>query len=154
MSKDNGIKVIEETINQKNGTFLNVTYHINKDKGIVICRIYPGYDEMSILTATKESYIKSLFNRNAKEFYSGKARCSEEDTFNEEYGKRLAYNKAMRKYQDCKSGFYRFLARTYKEELSIIYGCISKAENSRILSEQRIDKMTDNYSEYIANMKV
>lgn len=105
MAKDNiTIETYEER--HKNDCYAAVTYYINKDKKVVVCKIEPYSDYESFCSKPRsndESYnYKSVFMKSFFDFcgdmnisFTGKAECCGDDIFDVEFGKKLAYDKAM-----------------------------------------------------------
>ena len=99
----------------KNDCYANVSYFINASKRIIVCKIEPYIaDEQFPLFSIrngldyKQSMAKSFFEMcgDTNTSFVGKAVCMEEDEFNVEFGKRLAYDKAMFKLFDAKKKFF------------------------------------------------
>ena len=53
-----------------------VSFHVNKEKGVIICRLYDRWYDT---------------------YHIGKARCLNDDKFNEKYGRSIAFNRARQK---------------------------------------------------------
>ena len=74
-----------------------IKYFINKEERTVVCVLeqceYDFIDFMSRLD-NPLTYAPPRFSYRMPSAFHGRARCSEEDTWDEEYGKRLAYHRA------------------------------------------------------------
>lgn len=100
----------------------NVVYHINKDKGVVVCILKCDTEEPQLIF---ESTLFKIYradnirvcgiydpNRNTKinEQYVGIARCSKNDTFDEEFGKKLALARAkVKKTYALQKQFFKYI---------------------------------------------
>lgn len=71
----------------------DTTYYVNKEKRTVVCKIndcmYNLCDEVEGKGMPPHEYLL------LKDSYIGKAVCSVDDTFDEEFGKKLAFNRAV-----------------------------------------------------------
>lgn len=100
----------------KNDCYANVSFFINEKKRVIVCKVEPYVlDErfpMFMLSKKgldyKQSMAKSFFEMcgETDTSFIGKAVCMPEDEFNVEFGKRLAYDKAMFKLLDAKKKFF------------------------------------------------
>lgn len=91
---------------------MDVAYFINEEKGIVVCKPESKYDELDFIL----DYIRSkVANPNFRKILGqavykrvrdvviendvsiGIARCMPEDEFNEQIGRKIAYDKLVRK---------------------------------------------------------
>jgi hypothetical protein len=80
----------------------DVKYFIDKEKGIVVCKIMDTADDFLVFMAGSNNVlVNSLWKAmvNNPEFqmpreFVGKAQVSAEDVFDEELGKQIAYNRA------------------------------------------------------------
>lgn len=109
--KDNNIKKKVYHEPYKNGGYLQVTYFINDDKKTIVCKMEP---RTTINTkkdyCTYEDNITNdflLFCTNFKLSFIGKAVCVAPDEFNEDFGKKIAYDRAMLKYLDFKKRYIK-----------------------------------------------
>lgn len=90
--------------------FENVQYFVNEEKRVVVCKIYDDaegvVDDMAkynMLPANMESYLNAL----TPSMFVGKAKCSAEDVFDVELGKRIAYKRAVAKMFQSKQKILR-----------------------------------------------
>ena len=82
----------------------------SKEKKIVVCKLNEhGIDVVKDFIEKGVPYIKDM---EVNDFYIGKAICMDEDTFDVEKGKRIAYNKAMVKLINTK---IKAVRRVYKK---------------------------------------
>lgn len=103
----------------------NVVYHINKEKGVVVAIIKSNYSEPqdifeSIVTKNRKAGKLNIFSMydpyfnfdktGMKNQYVGIARCSKNDTFDEEFGKNLALARAkVKKTYDLQKQFFKYV---------------------------------------------
>lgn len=80
--------------------FENVQYFVNEEKRVVVCKIYDDpesvIDDMAkynMVPGSMEAYLYAL----GPSMFVGKAKCSAEDVFDVELGKRIAYKRAVAK---------------------------------------------------------
>ena len=105
----------------------NVEYRVYADKGIVVAIIRPdAYEALEEFNnkymAQSTSGIKLGFNWSSTSPHFGMpkkltavAKCHPEDTFNEELGKRIAFNKLRKKYNESKNKrLYKILECLHK----------------------------------------
>ena len=79
---------------------MKVNYYINEASKVVVCKI-TGCEESLIRDIFKSGYpYHSDFLLN--DSYVGKAKCSEDDIFDIEFGKKLAYQRAIVKLNTAK----------------------------------------------------
>lgn len=98
----------------KNDCYADVNYYINEEKRVVVCKVEPYAAtshfpwEIGKGLDYKQSMAKSFFEMcgETNTTFVGKAICMEEDTFDVEFGKKLAYDKAMFKLFDAKKKFF------------------------------------------------
>lgn len=73
----------------------DVEYFVIKNKGVVVCKLHNcetiAADRIIKYTGMK---IKNPYKYFIDNIFVGVAKCSPDDTFNEEYGKKLALTKA------------------------------------------------------------
>lgn len=84
---------------------MNVNFYVNEEKRTVVCKLSDTAEAVlddlvqnGYMPSTPECYEDGLL----KEGFTGKAKCSDEDTFDAEKGKRIAYKRAMAKYNRSK----------------------------------------------------
>jgi hypothetical protein len=147
--KDTVIEIKEDRY--KNNCFATVNYYINEKKKVIACRIEPDVEkDYSSLTALfnpghkglgyKESMERSFFEMCGEQNISfvGKAICMDDDEFNVEFGKNLAYDKAMFKLLAAKS---KFILNDVKELKGYIDADTAILED---ISKQ-VDKVTERF---------
>lgn len=76
-----------------------IEYHVYEDKGIVVCKLWgckyiPYYRIQKHFPANAEN---NFIRYSIDDVFVGIAKCAAEDTFDLEYGKKLALNKARSK---------------------------------------------------------
>jgi len=74
-----------------------IKYFINKEERTVVCVLEQcEYDFVDFVNRLDNplTYAPPRFSYRMPSTFRGRARCSKEDTWNEEYGKRLAYHRA------------------------------------------------------------
>lgn len=79
----------------------DIEFKVFKDKGVVVCKLY-DCETIAIRRINKYTRISCYsYNRFDNDLindvYVGVARCAPEDTFDEEYGKKLALARAKAK---------------------------------------------------------
>ena len=100
----------------------NVVYHVNKDKGVVVCILKCDTEEPRLIfeKALSKTYkaghmaVCAIYDPNGdtevNEQYVGIARCSKNDTFNEEFGKKLALARAkVKKTYALQKQFFKYI---------------------------------------------
>lgn len=117
--------------NYKHGCGADITYYINTKKKVIVCVVDPF---VNYYHDEDDMYVDffELCDDNDIEFI-GKAFCMEEDEFNVEFGKKIAYDKAMMKLFLNENKFI-------KERIKVAEKFI--AENKEILND--IDAKMDN----------
>lgn len=99
--------VIENIPNVNN---LSVNFFVSEEKKIVICKL--NEHRIDVVKDFIEKGIPYIKDMEVNDFYIGKAICMDEDTFDVEKGKRIAYNKAMVKLINAK---IKAVRRVYKK---------------------------------------
>lgn len=145
----------------KNNCFLSVTYFINESKKIIVCKLEPytvdldgfvlndEYNIDSLKTSFSTVSTRSFFNNCYINDISviGKATCIEPDEFDIEFGKKIAYDKAMFKLLDLKNRHYKkdiSLLDNFKEE---IIKCIED-------TNKQINKVTERYTKKLKEVSL
>ncbi len=136
----------------KNNCFLAVTYFINESKKIIVCKLEPYVDDLdgfgdeynnmellrtSLGVISTRAFFNNCYMNNISVI--GKAICVEPDEFDIEFGKKIAYDKAMFKLLDLKNRHYKkdmLLLDTFKEEIT---KCIED-------TNKQINKVTERYT--------
>ena len=96
----------------------DIEFKVFKDKRVVVCKLY-GCETIAISRIGKYTKI-SCFGRFNNDFiddvYVGVARCAPEDTFDEEYGKKLALARAKAKRgKAANNALYAFINDVKKD---------------------------------------
>lgn len=89
-----------------------VEYYVDEAKKVVVCKL-TGCERSLICDMCQEGYPHhpDFFLNDS---YVGKAKCSEDDTFDVEFGKKLAYQRAVAKLNTAK---VKTLKRFEKEQV-------------------------------------
>lgn len=106
----------------KDGCYADVYYFINSEKKVVVCKLVPhtdGYDYSRKLNY-KQSIVRTFFELCYEDDISfvGKATCMDNDEFNIEFGKRLAYDKAMLNLFDAKRKFFMRNIKNFESHIT------------------------------------
>lgn len=99
---------------------MKVSYHIDTEKGIVVCIIR---DCSYLLCDYIEQHSDLYLDWNKYEMpntFAGIARCAPEDTFNLELGKKIAYHKAQLKVTNSFFKHARKFLATYDKQLNLL----------------------------------
>lgn len=136
----------------KNNCYATVNYYINEQKRVIACKIEPGIetepfdlfaDNTSNITY-KTSMEKGFFEMCEDEgiSFTGKAVCLAEDEFNVQFGKNLAYDKAMFKMLDAKRRFIEKANKYLEKRIEA---------NNLILDDitKQLDKVTERFENKI-----
>lgn len=111
----------------------NVDYIVKEEEGVVVCIISDcNFNAVALVDKYSNifenpfvSFVPDAFLINDQ--YKGVAKCSQEDTFNEEYGKKLAYRKAYLKYVTALEKKVNFIANEHKKAMDRIKNGLDKA---------------------------
>lgn len=108
------------------GNSSDVEFIVKADKGVVVCKLY-NCSEIPVRRISKQVgtiFPYSVENYEIDNVYIGVAKCSPEDTFDEETGKRIALTKAKRKRgQAINNALKEFIADAEKDLKRIVeYG--------------------------------
>lgn len=105
----------------------NVEYIVKEEQGVVIC-IISGceFDAVELVDKHTDLFghpcVPDKFAISDK--YKGVARCTADDTFDVEYGKKLAFKKAYLKYTKALEKKVRFIVDDYKKySEKVLKGC-------------------------------
>ena len=120
------IKIIKEQYEDryKYDCYVTVNYYINESDKTVVCKLEPfclsnshfNYYDLSTCSEYVIAANRDFFNtcNNKNTTFIGKAKCMEEDTFDIDFGKKLAYDKAMLKMLNAKRTFFEGDTQTFK----------------------------------------
>ena len=109
----------------------DVNYIVNEEKGIVVCTISNcEANAIALVDSTTDAFgvpcgIPEVFFMNNQ--YKGVAKCMPEDTFDVEYGKKLAYRKAYLKYATALERKVKYIANDHKRYAEEILANFDKA---------------------------
>ena len=83
----------------------NVKYYVNRDKRTVVCVLsgcsWNAYNRIAKYVRNYNYFIDPIGGFRIKDEYIGIAKCSPEDTWDEDYGRRLAFARARKKRDDA-----------------------------------------------------
>lgn len=109
----------------------DVNYIINEEKGIVVCIISDcEYNAIALVENATDIMVNpidvpDIFFLSSQ--YKGIAKCVPEDTFNVEYGKKLAYRKAYVKYVSAFERKVKLITNDYKNYVTKVLNQFDKA---------------------------
>lgn len=109
-------------------------YFVNKEKGVVVCKLEDCFD--SVIYDMHQKGWPFDENLEIPNTFTGKAKCSPEDTFNEDIGKRIALNRALIKLNTAKR--------------RMLNSFITEAKKVHVMLENDVQKLTDKYTAVIA----
>lgn len=106
-------------------------YIVNEEEGVVVCIIHNCAVD-AIATVDEAADIFSGFCCMPPTFYmndqyKGVARCMPEDTFDVEYGKKLAYRKAYTKYSAALEKKVNYIVNSHLTYLGEVQSNLDKA---------------------------
>ena len=83
----------------------NVKYYVNRDKRTVVCVLsgcrWNACNRITKQVQNYEYFINPLGEFRIKDEYVGIAKCSPEDTWDEDYGQKLAFARARKKRDEA-----------------------------------------------------
>ena len=83
----------------------NVKYYVNRDKRTVVCILsgckWNATHRIAKYVRNYSYFIDPILKFNIEDEYVGIAKCSPEDTWDEDYGQRLAFARARKKRDDA-----------------------------------------------------
>ena len=105
----------------------NVEYIVKEEKGIVVCIISNcELDAVELVDKHTGLFGRTCVPENfaISDKFRGVARCTTDDTFDVEYGKKLAFKKAYLKYTKALEKRVRFILDDYKKYSDkVLKGC-------------------------------
>lgn len=109
----------------------DVNYIVNEEKGIIVC-VISGCEFNAAALVDNETNIFSHTEMIPNVFclssqYKGIAKCLSEDTFDVEYGKKLAYRKAYVKYATAFEKKVKFIVNSYNKIINDSLAKFNKA---------------------------
>ena len=109
-------------------------YIVKPEEGVVVCIIYDCCCNAMALVNKHTGLFEGKpclcnENRYCLGEYRGVAKCSSEDTFDEEYGKKLAYKKAYVKYASALEKTVKRIAKDYTKAANEFMSNMEKAVN-------------------------
>lgn len=112
-----------------------VHYFINPEKKTIACKIEPyachSYFDDQNLSASisiNRSFFEYCCDMDIT--FTAKTVCDKEDTFRIDFGKKLAYDKAMFKLLDRKKRFFETMVKTFEEDIKNVTQEISNVDES------------------------
>ena len=128
----------------KNCCYNRIHYFINEEKKVIVCKIEP-YPTQLHCCDCRLGFAQSL-NRGFVEYcldtnlsFTGKAVCVEPDVFNVDFGKKMAYDKAIIKLFDAKRKFFECVNNELLEQSDIIEKEIEKNEQHKQRAIERFN---------------
>lgn len=125
----------------KGGCRIKIHYFVNLDKKIVICKLMPytiAYDG----PVNKYIILTDNFFTECEcdgIIFTGKATCLEEDSFNVDFGMKLAYDKAMFKLLASKKRFFNKIINCLQEEIEAINQEVKRVDKAYDQITRRFD---------------
>lgn len=126
----------------------NVEYFVNEEKGVVVCKITNvraalthEADRKGIVLSKCDicQYVMPMSNA-----FIGKAKCSSDDTFDLEKGKRIAYRRAVLKLNRAKAhAIDRIIKAEESEHEEIMKGLTSLLQKYSKTAENMQDELDD-----------
>ena len=129
-------------------------YIVNEEKGIVVCIISDCEENAIALIDEQLNYAlngmdipnKYILNNN----YKGIAKCAAGDTFDEEYGKKLAYKKAYLKYVTALNKKVKCFVDDYKKHATQMIANLDKVMNK---TNNRVNKAVETYNKVLEEVE-
>lgn len=123
----------------------DVEYFINEEKKTVICKLTNCYNSLQCdMCKAGWDFHPDLFLNDS---YIGKAKCSDEDTFDVEFGKKLAYQRAVVKLNTAKTKVLRRFEQNYKDFMVMLLKDINRLSD-------KYNKIVSSKEEAMKNMFV
>lgn len=96
-------------------------FYVNEKKGVVVCKITDIRCDMHDEIQKKglgfpSRIVCEMINDLLPNTYTGKARCSGNDKFDEKIGSTIAYRRAVRKVNNAKKRFMQKFIRMYTND--------------------------------------
>ena len=124
-------------------TNYGIEYYVDEKKKVVVCKL-TGCECVLVCDMCQKDYPPHpdfLLNDS----YVGKAKCSEDDTFDIEFGKKLAYQRAVAKLNTAKvktlKRFEKEQVKFFNQLLDTIHGISDKCERIVTSKETTIKEM-------------
>lgn len=109
---------------------LDVKYYTDKDAGVTVCIISvdPFKTADRINRYVLANGLSASCLTKIPEHFRGKAKCSPQDEFNEEAGKKIAFDRAFRKYAKANNRLVRDFVKRLSDTAELLdkYGRISE----------------------------
>lgn len=131
-------------------------YIINEEKGIVVCIISDCEENAIELIDEQFGYthafnnipipVKYILNNN----YKGVAKCADGDTFDVEYGRKLAYKKAYLKYVTALNKKVNHFVNDYKKHTTQMITNLDKITNK---TNNRVNKAIETYNKVLEEVE-
>lgn len=125
-------------------------YYINEEKGIVVCEITDCYYDAIELVQQKSEILDEICsfcvpNELAiSDSFKGIAKTHEGDTFDIEFGKKLAFKKAIVKRNIAISKKVNFIVKSYKKGLGNV---LERLDKIAVLADDRVKKCSNGLEE-------
>lgn len=135
----------------------DVNYIVNEEAGVVVCVISNCEANVIAMIAEQTDLFNVPFGFVLEDFdffmnnqYKGVAKCAKGDTFNKEYGKKLAYRKAYAKYARGLNRRINYILKDYKKR---VYKNIDIIENISNKTADRSINATNSYLKVLEEAK-
>lgn len=144
MSEKNSIihECYEERL--KHCCYNRIHYFINAEKKTIVCKIEP-YPTVPHFCECKLGFGQQI-NRDFVEYcvdeglsFVGKAICTEPDVFDVEFGKKIAYDKAIMKLFDVKAKFFNEAINEFQNCIDILHEEIEKTARHKTRALERFE---------------
>lgn len=101
----------------------NIKYVVNPEKKTVVCFLKGcKQDIQKALSKNERMIVWDLgIDCTLKDKYIGIAKCTQEDTFDEEYGRQLARKRMLRQYYKDKAEVYRTIYKKVNDTADSFY---------------------------------
>jgi len=130
-----------------------VVYIVNEEKGVVVCKILNCTVDAVLLLDKNGLVCMDLWPQDRvptvlvmQDTYTGIAKLKDGDTFNEEFGKKLAYKIAMAKYNAALDKKITIAQANHKKYVQREFDTYDKL---KAYTKQRSDKAAASLSEIV-----
>lgn len=111
----------------KNGIEYEIEYFVNEEKKIVVCKLTGCMASLQCdMCKLGWPHHPDLFINDT---FIGKARCSEDDTFDAETGKYIAYKRAVAKLNAAKARTIKRFKKDQEKCVSALFDTLDKISN-------------------------
>lgn len=139
------------TQERKYHCWFDITYYINYEKEIVVCKIEPNasnhchvcHDNIHDKSTIVRDFY--LWCGSVGKTFIGKSKCVKPDEFDVDLGKKIAYDRAMLKLLACEKKHYDNFIKFVQEDIDWMNEIAKETTEYATMVNQRLDEKLEKF---------